>query len=167
MPLSAAYRHLPPTDKLVSCQHAVNAVVFSLSLVPQTALAIGAYFFAWTGSYIAGPELSTLVGVLISSEPFCTPLKQQCAVLSSGVGCWLYTTYCSLLQSPFWPGAGIRPLLAWVLCLICLHAMRHLCTLPCSHIACSGRCAPRAASCALHASDTCSRACSKPLCLHT
>jgi hypothetical protein len=68
MRFSSAYRRLGQADRLISCQHAVYAVVFGLSLVPQTALAIRSLFLAWTGTYLVSAELSVLAGVFIPTR---------------------------------------------------------------------------------------------------
>jgi hypothetical protein len=68
MRCSRVYRTLSQSDQLVVCQHAVYALVFSLSLVPQTVLAFRSLFFAWTGSYMASPELLVLIGVFVGSR---------------------------------------------------------------------------------------------------
>lgn len=44
------------------------AVVFALSLVPQTVLAVRSMLIAWTGTYLVSPELSVLVGVFIPTR---------------------------------------------------------------------------------------------------
>lgn len=68
MRFSSAYKRLNEADRLVACQHAVYAVVFTLSVVPQTVLAVKALFHAFTGSYLASAELSVLVGVFIPTR---------------------------------------------------------------------------------------------------
>eukprot|EP00878_Enallax_costatus_P038439 GHUV01043673.1.p1 GENE.GHUV01043673.1~~GHUV01043673.1.p1 ORF type:complete len:423 (+),score=82.42 GHUV01043673.1:253-1521(+) len=68
MQFSSVYRELSKMQQLVTCQHGVYAVVFSLQLVPQTVIACRFLFKAWTGDYIASQELPLLVGVFILSR---------------------------------------------------------------------------------------------------
>jgi hypothetical protein len=67
-PVSPAYRALDASGKLVSCQHAVYALVFGLSMVPQTVLAMRAMFYGWTGAYLASVEIVVMVGIFISTR---------------------------------------------------------------------------------------------------
>jgi len=64
MRLSAAYQGLSAADRMISCQHAVYAVVFWLSLVPQTVLACMSLFSAWTGTFLASNYITLLVALL-------------------------------------------------------------------------------------------------------
>lgn len=66
--LSPTYRALAPADRMVVCQHSVYAVVFGLSMVPQTVLAFTALFKAWTGEYFTSWQLPILAGVFIGSR---------------------------------------------------------------------------------------------------
>jgi hypothetical protein len=65
---SAVYRGLTQAQQLVCCQHAVYAVVLSLQLVPQSYLAIRFLFKAWTGNYVAGPEVTLLLGAFLMTH---------------------------------------------------------------------------------------------------
>lgn len=65
---SAMYKKLGAAERMIVCQHSVYAVVFSLSFVPQTVMALTAMFKAWTGSYLASPQLAALAGVFIASR---------------------------------------------------------------------------------------------------
>jgi len=68
MRLSAAYRGLSAADRMISCQHAVYAVVFSLSLVPQTVIACMSLFYAWTGTFLAANYITLLVALFINTR---------------------------------------------------------------------------------------------------
>lgn len=65
---SPVYRKLAPSEQIITCQHSVYALVFGLSLVPQTTLAVFCLFRAWTGVYLASWQLTILAGVLIGSR---------------------------------------------------------------------------------------------------
>jgi hypothetical protein len=65
---SSQYRHLPPGQQLVTCQHAAYVVVFGLQMIPQTYLAARAFFKLWTAEYIMGIELPLLLGVIVMSR---------------------------------------------------------------------------------------------------
>jgi hypothetical protein len=67
-PLSPVYRSLSSADQLIACQHSVYAVLFSLSLIPQTALAFIALFKAWTGDYFVSSHLTILFGLFLASR---------------------------------------------------------------------------------------------------
>lgn len=67
-PLSPAYRALGADGQLISCQHAVYALVYGLSMVPQTVLAMRAMFYGWTGTYMASVEVVVMVGIFISTR---------------------------------------------------------------------------------------------------
>jgi hypothetical protein len=62
---SAQYRQLEPGQQMVTCQHAAFVLVFGLQLVPQTYLAIRAFFKLWTADYAMGPELTVLLGIVV------------------------------------------------------------------------------------------------------
>ncbi|KAF6265679.1 hypothetical protein COO60DRAFT_1477849 [Scenedesmus sp. NREL 46B-D3] len=66
--LSAQYSKLEPGQQLVTCQHAAYAVVFGLQLVPQTYLAIRAFFKLWTAEYVMGVELTVLLGMIVMAR---------------------------------------------------------------------------------------------------
>lgn len=68
MAFSSVYRGLSTMQQLVTCQHAVYALLFTLQLVPQTVIALRFLFKAWTGDYVASQEVSLLVGVFILSR---------------------------------------------------------------------------------------------------
>jgi hypothetical protein len=65
---SSVYRSLTQAQQLVCCQHAVYAVVLGLQLVPQSILAIRFLFKAWTGDYVAGPEVTLLLGAFLMTH---------------------------------------------------------------------------------------------------
>jgi hypothetical protein len=65
---SPVYRSLSAADQLIACQHSVYAVMFSCSVIPQTALAFISLFKAWTGDYFAGSNLTTLFGLFLASR---------------------------------------------------------------------------------------------------
>jgi hypothetical protein len=65
-PLSGAYRALPTTQRLVTCQHAVYAVVFGVSLIPQTYMACRFLFGNWTGDKISDRLWTHLVAFIMS-----------------------------------------------------------------------------------------------------
>ncbi|WIA14482.1 hypothetical protein OEZ85_003004 [Tetradesmus obliquus] len=68
MRFSAQYKQLEPGQQLVSCQHAAYVVVFGLQLIPQTLLAMQAFFKLWTAEYAAGSELPVLLGVVVMAR---------------------------------------------------------------------------------------------------
>jgi hypothetical protein len=53
---------------MVTCQHAAYAMVFGLQLIPQTYLAIRAFFKLWTADYVTGSELTVLLGVIVMAR---------------------------------------------------------------------------------------------------
>jgi hypothetical protein len=59
---SSVYRALSPMQQLVTCQHAVYALVLGLQLGPQTYLTLRVLFRAWSGEYMVGPEPPILIG---------------------------------------------------------------------------------------------------------
>lgn len=63
-----AYVQLAAGDQMIACQHAVYALVFSLSVIPQTVLAFTAMFKAWTGDYFASANLTALCGLFLASR---------------------------------------------------------------------------------------------------
>lgn len=65
---SSVYRSLAAADRMVVCQHSVYAVVFGLSMVPQTVLAFTALFKSWTGDFFSSSQLPILAGVFIGSR---------------------------------------------------------------------------------------------------
>jgi hypothetical protein len=65
---SAQYNKLEPGQQLVTCQHAAYVVVFGLQIVPQTYLAMRAFFKLWTADYVMGVELPLLLGVIVMSR---------------------------------------------------------------------------------------------------
>jgi hypothetical protein len=67
-PLSRTYRALPPGEALVVCLHAVCALVFSLSLIPQTLMAFGVMFKGWSGLHLASMQITLLLGVFMASR---------------------------------------------------------------------------------------------------
>jgi hypothetical protein len=66
--LNSTYRALPGQDRMVVCQHGVYAVVFGLSLIPQTILTCTALFKAWTGEYLVTRQLAAVCGVFMASR---------------------------------------------------------------------------------------------------
>jgi hypothetical protein len=62
---SEQYRQLEPGQQMVTCQHAAYNGVFGLQIVPQTYLAIRAFFKLWTAEYAMGAELTVLLGVIV------------------------------------------------------------------------------------------------------
>lgn len=115
MPASPAYRALGPTGQLVTCQHAVYALVFTLSVVPQAVLAFQALFSAWTGSFLSSAVLPVLVGVFLSTRAvlYLIEASVRCVVKWS----WLLVTHHLLFytvvvmaywtQSPVVVGIGL------------------------------------------------------------
>lgn len=65
---SSIYRQLGAAERMITCQHSVYAVVFSLSFVPQTVLAFVAMFRSWTGDYFASAHLTALCGLFLASR---------------------------------------------------------------------------------------------------
>jgi hypothetical protein len=88
---SAVYRRSNEADRMISCQHAVYFLVFSVSLVPQTVLAIRIFFRAWTGFYLASSELAILVGVFAGTR--LVLYTTEAAVRSVVKPSWLLLTH--------------------------------------------------------------------------
>jgi hypothetical protein len=65
---SRVYRGLSPMQQLVTCQHAVYAVVLGLQLGPQTYLTLRVLFRAWSGEYMVGPEPPILIGSFLMTH---------------------------------------------------------------------------------------------------
>jgi hypothetical protein len=63
-----AYNELPAADQVIVCQHSVYAVVFGLSVIPQTVLALTAMFKSWTGDYFASANLTAICGLFLASR---------------------------------------------------------------------------------------------------
>lgn len=63
-----AYNDLHASDRMIVCQHSVYAVIFSLSVIPQTVLAFTAMFKSWTGEYFASSNLTALCGLFLASR---------------------------------------------------------------------------------------------------
>lgn len=78
---SPAYVALAPADRMISCQHAVYALVFSLSMIPQTVLAFTAMFKAWSGDYFASAHLTALCGLFLAS-------RAMLYLAEAGEWCW-------------------------------------------------------------------------------
>lgn len=66
--VSCTHRSLAAADRMVVCQHSVYAVVFGLSMVPQTTLAFTTSFKSWTGDFFVSWQLAVLAGVFIGSR---------------------------------------------------------------------------------------------------
>jgi len=65
---SSAYAKLGAAERFIVCQHSAYAVVFSLSLIPQTWLALTALFKSWTGAYLASSQLTALCALFLSTR---------------------------------------------------------------------------------------------------
>lgn len=65
-PFSKAYRALPMQQRLVTCQHTVYAIVFGVSLVPQTVMASEFLFSVWTGDKLMSGLWSKLIALVMS-----------------------------------------------------------------------------------------------------
>eukprot|EP00878_Enallax_costatus_P011142 GHUV01011635.1.p1 GENE.GHUV01011635.1~~GHUV01011635.1.p1 ORF type:complete len:349 (+),score=35.48 GHUV01011635.1:635-1681(+) len=66
LPVFPAYCRLDPAHRLVSCQHAVLLVVFTLQLLPQSILTIRCLFMTWTADYIMSHEMQVLLGFVVA-----------------------------------------------------------------------------------------------------
>lgn len=62
------YQQLNHAERLIVCQHSVYALVFGLSVIPQTILAFIAMFKSWTGDYFGSAHLTALCGLFIASR---------------------------------------------------------------------------------------------------
>jgi hypothetical protein len=65
---SKLYRRLEPGQQMVTCQHVAYVALFGVLIVPQTYLAIRAFFKLWTAEYMMGSELTMLLGVIVMAR---------------------------------------------------------------------------------------------------
>lgn len=101
MPLSATYRAMDGTSRLITCQHAVYALVFGLQLGPQTVMSVRAFFRLWTPAYAFSDELSILVGIIIMAR---AALYMVEACVRSVAFNWLLVLHHGLYFSIFFVG---------------------------------------------------------------
>lgn len=72
---SGCYRGLAESQQLVTFQHGVYAVLFGLSMLPQTYMVLLALFFTPTGTLLASGGLTYLLGLFVMPR-FCLYLLE-------------------------------------------------------------------------------------------